>query len=584
MTRHWFTASALAPVIAASVPAFAATPAPPVAADDGRCAAFATIMRGHWPDASTRVTSADFVPQGPASRPDPRGFQYDAITPLRAHCAMRAVMAERKGVDGQRYAITFHLRLPLDWNGRFLFQGGGGTNGDVGNALGATAGAGLFTPALAQGYAVVSQDSGHDNAVNSDPAKGGAVAFGFDPEARRNYAYASLGAVTAAAKAAITRFYGHAPRYSYFAGCSKGGQEGLALAHRYPDAFDGIVAAAPGMSLPRAGLAQTWDAQIFGRLIHPDASGARPFARLSSLYTTAELGLIRRAVLKACDGRDGLVDGLVMRIGQCTHAAVLPVLRALTCKGDRNGQCLSRAQIDALAQSLSGPRTRDGSPLYASFPWDGGIGAPGWAVWKLGLAKEGVPALNILIGGAALPTIFQTPPTVASTDPQHLLQWQMAYDFDADAAAIYRTVAPFTESGWTMLSARSPDIDAFRAAGGKLIVPHGAADPVFSLNDTLQWYREMDARYHGAAADSARVFPVPGMNHCEGGPATDRHDAFAALVAWVEQGRAPDRLHGVASAASPWPGRTRPICKYPQYARYKGRGDIEKEESFQCAG
>jgi len=115
-------------------------------------------------------------------------------------------------------------------------------------------------------------------------------------------------------------------------------------------------------------------------------------------------------------------------------------------------------------------------------------------------------------------------------------------------------------------------------------VPHGAADPVFSLEDTLQWYREMDARYHGGAADTARVFPVPGMNHCEGGRATDRYDAFAALVDWVEHGRAPDRLHGVAPATSPWPGRTRPICKYPQYARYKGHGNIEKEESFECVG
>ncbi|MBA4089478.1 MAG: tannase/feruloyl esterase family alpha/beta hydrolase [Sphingobium sp.] len=578
---HWFTTSALATLIVASAPVSAASPVAPDASDGGRCAAFANTLRGHWPDASTRVTSADFVPQGPAPKPDPRSFQYDA-TPLKDHCDIRAVMAERKGVDGQSYAIKFHLRLPLDWNGRFLFQGGGGTNGDIGNALGATAGVGLVTPALAQGYAVVSQDSGHDNAVNSDPARGGAVAFGFDPEARRNYAYASLGAVTAAAKAAITSFYGRAPRYSYFAGCSKGGQEGLALAHRYPKAFNGIVAAAPGMSLPRAGLAQTWDTQNFGHLLQPDANGVRPFGQFSSLYSSAELGIVRSAVLKACDGKDGLVDGLVMRIDRCTNADILPVLRAVTCKGDRNGQCLSRAQIDILSNSLSGPRKRDGTALYASFPWDGGIGAPGWAVWKLGLVKEGVPALNILIGGSALPTIFQTPPTLASPDPQKLLQWQMAYDFDRDADAIYRTAAPFSESGWDMMSARSHDIDAFRAAGGKLIVPHGAADPVFSLNDTLQWYREMDARYHGAASDTARIFPVPGMNHCEGGPATDRYDAFAAMVAWVEQGRAPDRLHGVASAASPWPGRARPICKYPEYARYKGKGDIEREDSFEC--
>ncbi|MDE0945579.1 MAG: tannase/feruloyl esterase family alpha/beta hydrolase, partial [Sphingobium sp.] len=137
------------------------------------------------------------------------------------------------------------------------------------------------------------------------------MAFGFDPEARRNYAYASLGAVTDAAKAAIGTFYGRAPRYSYFAGCSKGGQEGLAVAHRYPDAFDGIVAAAPGMSLPRAALAQAWDVQTFGRLVPPGPDGVRPFGQLAGTFSTSELGIVRQAILKACDAKDGLADGLV---------------------------------------------------------------------------------------------------------------------------------------------------------------------------------------------------------------------------------------------------------------------------------
>lgn len=562
----------------------AAAPADDMAEGSGRCSALATDMKAVWPDRSTRVIDARFVPAGPAPTPDPRAFHYDVATPLKAHCDVQAVMAERKGIDGKSYAIKFHMRLPLDWNGRFLFQGGGGTNGDVGNALGVGAGVGLATPALAEGYAVVSQDSGHDNAVNSDPAKGGAVAFGYDPEARRNYAYASLGAVTDAAKAAIVRFYGRAPRYSYFAGCSKGGQEGLAIAHRYPRAFNGIVAAAPGMSLPRAALAQTWDAQTFGRLVKPDGNGNRSVAALGTLYSPAQMALVQQAVLKACDGKDGLKDGLVSAYGRCGNADVLPVLRTLACKGGVTGQCLSPMQIGALERSLSGPHKSDGTPLYAAFPWDAGIGTSGWSVWKLGLTQGPVPALNILIGGTALPAIFQSPPGQAFADPQAALKWQMAYDFDRDPQAIYRSAPPYTPSGWDLLSARSPDIDAFRAAGGKLIVPHGAADPVFSLNDTIAWWREADARYHGRAADTARVFPVPGMNHCEGGPATDRYDAFAALVAWVEQGQAPDRLHGTASDASPWPGRTRPICKYPQHARYKGQGDTEKEENFECVG
>ncbi|PBN44025.1 tannase/feruloyl esterase family alpha/beta hydrolase [Sphingobium sp. D43FB] len=574
--------SGIAAAIAALSGCTSLTDVAPTAAVGDRCAAFASTLQGHWPDASTRVTSAVFVPEGPAPAPDPRGFQYDSTVPLKAHCDVQAIMAERQGVDGQSYAIKFHLRLPMEWNGRFLFQGGGGTNGDIGNALGALAGVGLVTPALAQGYAVVSQDSGHDNAVNSDPAMGGAVAFGFDPQARRNYAYASLGAVTDAAKAAIATFYGSAPRYSYFAGCSKGGQEGLAVAHRYPDAFDGIVAAAPGMSLPRAALAQAWDVQTFGRLVPPGPDGVRPFGQLANAFSTSELGIVRQAILKACDAKDGVADGLVAHYGQCGNEDVLPVLRSFACTGQRNGQCLSNLQIDALVRSMAGPRKSDGLPLYVRFPWDGGVGEPGWAVWKVGLAKEGVPALSIVVGGSALSAIFQTPPKLVAADPQGMMQWQMGYDFDRDADAIYRVAAPFPTSGWDMMSARSPDIDGFRAAGGKLIVPHGAADPVFSLEDTLQWYREVDARYAGKGADTVRVFPVPGMNHCEGGPSTDRYDAFAAMVDWVERGRAPEQLNAVAAAASPWPGRTRPICRYPAYARYKGQGDVEKKESFEC--
>jgi len=547
-----------------------------------RCAAFRTQMQGHWPDHTTRITALSYVPLGKAPAPDPRQFHYDANAILKAHCDLQAVMAERTGVDGQHYAIKFHLRLPLDWNGRFLFQGGGGTNGDVGNAIGATAGVGLSVPALTQGYAVVSQDSGHDNAVNTDPAKGGAAAFGHDPEARRNYAYASLKAVTDAAKAAIGVFYARAPLYSYFAGCSKGGQEGMAIAHRYPHEFNGIVAAAPGMSLPRAALAQTWDARAFGRLLPTSATGMPAFDTFPGVFSRSDFDLVRTVVLKACDAADGLADGIVSRYGTCTDAVVLPVLRAATCTGAKTAQCLSREQVDTLRQSLAGPRHRNGAPIYASFPWDGGIGQPGWAVWKVGLA-EGVPPLSVVVGGPALATIFQTPPEPLSPDPRDILRWQMAFDFDGNADAIYRHAPPFQESGWETMSARSDDIDGFRAAGGKLIVPQGAADPVFSLNDTLQWYRDVDRRFHGGAATTVRVFPVPGMNHCEGGPATDQTNAFAALVAWVEHGRAPDQLDGSASQSSPWPGRKRPICRFPKYARYDRHGDIEKEGSFTCA-
>ena len=149
------------------------------------------------------------------------------------HCEVIGAIDERfSPVDGQPYAIKFHLRLPTDWNGRFFYSGGGGTDGDLGTATGTQ---------LQQGYAVVSTDSGHDNAVNtSDVAS--TFEFGFDPQARSDYGYNGPARATQAAKALIKKFYRRAPKYSYFAGCSEGGREGLMLSQRYPEFFDGIVA------------------------------------------------------------------------------------------------------------------------------------------------------------------------------------------------------------------------------------------------------------------------------------------------------------------------------------------------------
>lgn len=549
-----------------------------------RCASLAQQMQGSWPDASTQIGRTELVPAGTAPVLSPFEAKANPVPALKAHCLVDAVMAERKGVDGQSYAIRFRVRLPEAWNGRFLFQGGGGTNGDIGNALGLVPGAGLTEPAVNQGYAVVSQDSGHDNATNTDPARGGQVAFGWDPEARRNYAYASLKPVADGAKALVTRFYGRPADHSYFAGCSKGGQEGLMFAQRFPDVFDGIVAAAPGMSLPRAALAQNWDVQVFSRLLTPGADGKRAVFDLARAFTAQDFSLIRTAVLDACDADDGLADGIVARYGTCAGAKLEKALAQVQCRKGGADACLEPAKIKALSRSLAGPTGSDGKPLYAAWPWDAGIGSQDWSVWKLGLSQPPVPALNVVIGGAALHGLFSPTPRALGPDPQQIFQQQLAFDFAKDGDLIYRTAPPFTTAPWDEMSARSPDMDGFRAHGAKLIVPHGVSDPVFSVNDTTAWYREVDARYDGKADDFVRVFPVPGMGHCGNGPATDRFQAFQALVAWVEQGTAPDRLIATAGPESPWPGRTRPLCPYPTYARYDGTGNKEAAESFHCTG
>lgn len=544
-------------------------PAPDRSAE--RCAALMGFTSAGIDRADFRA-AAPAPPMGPTAPPLPPGQM------LPAHCEIHGTLGSRIGADGQQYAIRYHLRLPVEWNGGFFFEGGGGTDGVVGAALGMIGTDQV--PALARGYAVVSEDSGHDNAIDDDPARGGIAAFGGDPVARADYGGGSLKPVADAAKAAIERFYGRRAGHSYFVGCSKGGQEGMAFAQRYPDEFDGIVAAAPGFALPRAALAQTADVQTFSALAAATPGAPLSSAALTGAFAPAQLALVRSAVLDACDALDGLRDGIVADFPRCTTQRVLPALRRAECLPNGSGACLSPHQVDALIRSLAGPHAGDGTPLYATWPWDGGIGSEGWRLWKLG--NEHMPALNILTGAPALAMIFTVPPTPIADDPQAMLAWQRRFDIGRDWRRIYATSPTFPRSAWTDISARSPDLSAFRAHGGKLIVPQGGSDPVFSINDTLAWYGAVQARTGGQAADFVRVFPVPGMNHCSGGPATDRFDAFAALVDWVENHHAPNRIAARAGPASPWPGRTRPLCAYPALARYTGHGSIEDARNFVC--
>jgi feruloyl esterase len=540
-----------------------------------RCESIATLMQGAWPEASTRIESAVFRPAGPMDAPAGQGPAAAEPLILPAHCDLVGRMQERTGIDGQPYAIRFHLRLPAEWNGRFFMQGGGGTNGNLGDAVGDTGG---NQPALAQGYAVLSQDSGHDNAVNSSPERGGATSFGLDPLARANYGHASLPLSVGAAKAGIAQFYGDGPSLSYFFGCSKGGQEGMVLAQRYPALFDGIVAAAPGMSLPRAAIAEAWDTQSFA------LAAEKPLtpASLAASFSDADLHLVREAVLDACDAQDGLADGIVSDFPACTSATVLPALSARTCTGDKQEGCLSAAQITALKRVQEGPRNLPGEALYKAFPWDAGWSDAGWRIWKIGAANGGIPSLNVAMGAPALAQVFTVPPANPGSGLQGALAYAMQFDFNRDAPAIYARSAAFPRPAWEDIGARSPDIAAYAARGGKLIVPHGVSDPAFSVADTTSWWEEVNRRMSGRAAQTVRVFPIPGMGHCRGGPATDQYDAFGALVDWVERGDAPERLLATAGPNSPWPGRSRPLCPWPQIAHYKGQGDTSAAESFTC--
>lgn len=501
---------------------------------------------------------------------------------LPAHCEVIAATPERQGANGQVYTIRLHLRMPVQWNERWVFQGGSGSNGEIGDAYGVLDAEGRT--AIEQGYAVLTQDSGHDNARNSDPARNGELAFGFDPAARADYGRASLAPSANTGLNLVQRYYGRGPRYRYFFGCSKGGQEGLVFAQQHPEIFDGIVAAAPGMSLPRAALAQAWDTQAFGRLQQQMAADGRFDAmRLPDTFNRAQLGRVRQAILDACDADDGLRDGIVGDIQACTDPKVRAKLAKAMCgAGNAAPDCLRPDQVAALEASVAGPRDGQGRSLYARWFWPSGIDAEAWRVWKIGLEGNVVPSLNVVLGARALASVMTTPPLALPPHPQGMADYQMAFDFTRDAAKIDAVAPPFDRSAWQDAGARSTELGAFAKRGGKLLVPHGESDAVFSLADTIDWYDEVNRRAGGRAASFARVFPVPGMSHCGGGPATDTYDALGALVRWVEQGEAPDRIEARAGPATPWPGRTRPLCPYPKVPRYLGRGDVESAASFAC--
>jgi poly(3-hydroxybutyrate) depolymerase len=531
---------------------------------------------GALPNATTRITSATL----------------NATTAtLREHCEVLGRMNERTGVNSQNYSIKFHLRLPTEWNGRFFFEGGGGSNGNLGNALGNLQGQQRMN-ALGMGFAVVSTDSGHDNAVNNDPARNGTVTFGFDPQARRDFGYNSYDQVTQAAKAIIRAYYGKPPERSYFAGCSEGGREAMMMSQRFPEYFDGILACSPGFKLAKAALfGHSADVQALAEVAK--ASGiydrfGQPL--LNKTFTDEDLDLASQAILGACDALDGLADGIIDNFPACTLAVLTPKFVALACKGPKRNTCLSSAQIAALQKLFAGARNSKGELLYADWAWDRGIGGKindaynqGWRSWKLGaFDAANNSAIIATLGSASASALFVTPPVQVAATGAWPLAYLLGVDFERDAPKLYAKSGEFTEAVWDFMMASSTDLAAFKNHGGKLLIVHGVSDPVFSINDTISWWNDVNRANNGAAADFARLFAVPGMNHCAGGPATDQFEAFAALVNWVEKSAPPERIVATAGQNTPWPGRTRPLCAYPKQARYKGSGSIEEANNFVC--
>ncbi len=502
-----------------------------------------------------RITRAEPVPAGtlPTENRGRAALAGPDRAAMPAHCVVDGMIAPRTGVGGVSFGTGFQLRLPEDWNGKLLFQGGGGMDGVVVEATGVVPIAGATAaPALMRGYAVVSTDAGHQGRDTRD------ATFGLDQQARYDYAQGSVPMVAREATSLIASRYGRAPDRRYFMGCSNGGRQGMLAAQRDPLLFDGIVAGNPGFRLSRAAVAQAWDTQAFLRAAPRDADG-QPI--LAASLTPADMTLVANAVLASCDGADGLRDGLVQAPASCRFDPA-----SLRCPtGEKTATCLAPAQVEALQTVFAGARNSRGEAVYAGWPWDAGIASPGWRAWKLGTSPTSRPnALNATLAASSLGYFFLTPPR-----PDLNL---LAFDFDRDTAITAQTAAINDATG-TMMS-------SFAQRGSRLLVFHGNSDPVFSASDITAYWQEL-ARDNGgdqALSSFARLFMVPGMAHCGGGPAMEDFDPLAALEAWVERNEPPARI--VARGAS-FPGRTRPHCPFPQQAHYTG-GDPERAESFEC--
>ena len=505
-----------------------------------RCASLKAFS---WPH--LQVEESRLVAEGPVE--SSTGARALAGLRLPEHCLFRAVISPRTSAAGQRLGVGFELRLPTAWNGKFLFEGGGGLDGVLNPALGAMSGR-IRPPALAQGFAVVTTDGGHRGASMMD------ARFATDQQGRIDYAYGAVEKTTWAAKAAIQAFYGREPERSYFLGCSNGGRQALIAAQRLPLEFDGIVAGDPTFRLAWTNVDQVWNEIVLARGA-PKGPDGTPI--ISRALSESDLKLVGDEVLRECDGKDGLKDGMINDFRACRFDPAV-----LTCRGAKTATCLTPVEVRTLKLLMGGPHDSGGHALYAAFPYDSGIAGPAFRQMHFGSSTTGARnAADATLGFDSLRGYALTPP-----DPTFDA---MKFDFDKDTVRV-RETSKLNDADATFLTTF--------AQRGKLLLYHGLSDQGLSPLDTVAWYDRLARSNPGPMQAWARAFLVPGMTHCAGGKATDEFDVLAAIQAWVEHGEAPDRILAQGKA---FPGVTRPLCPYPKVARYVG-ADAASEKSFAC--
>lgn len=490
-------------------------------------ASCASLQALQLPD--TRIVSATEV-GGPAFSPPGAG----ALNNLPSFCRVVGVTTP---------AVRFEVWLPLtNWNGKFQGVGNGGTAGVISY--------GAMATALRRGYATASTDTGH---VSKDSADSSWALGRLDLVA--DFGYRGLHVMTDNGKTLTTAFYETPPRHSYYVGCSKGGQQGLMEAQRFPGDYDGLVAGAPANNSTRSYLA--------GHLWPALATEKDP----GSYIPAANVPLLAAAVTAACDAVDGIKDGVLADPRACTFDPSVLACRA----GQDPATCFSNKQITAVKEIWAGARSSAGDRIYPGTAPGAESGAGAWERYVTGAAPRSGRHFQ-LADGFLKYVIFDNP----------------AYDFrtfnyDVDLPAALAKVG-------RLIDAVDPNLQPLEQRGAKLIVYHGWNDPSIPAQNSVNYYESVWSALAGGADRQAalartqaffRLFLVPGMQHCSGGPGTDRFDMLTALEHWVEKGVAPDRV--IAShTTGDRVDRTRPLCMYPQVATYTGNGSTDEAANFVC--
>lgn len=485
------------------------------------------------PTTGAVVKSAEFVLNEPANG---------------EYCAVRGVILP---VDPKAPAMEFQVNLPSKWNGKALQMGGGGYDGTLITATGAFTAQAAGTPnALARGYATLGSDGGHKG---SNPFDG---AFALNDEALLNYGQQSVKKTHDVAVALMRQRYGSAPRRFYFIGGSQGGHEALDAAARYAPDYDGVIANYPAYNIT---LLQQASLNV-GRAVYGHGG--------AGFLNPAKQKLVYDAVYKACDKLDGLEDGTIGNIPSCNAAFNIETVRVrLRCPGGGEGGdgCLSDAQIAAL-QQIATPYDMGfevaGQRAFAAWPVLEGAFAPGGRS-NLGRGTAADRDALLYTIGVAHTRYFVT------RNP----------DFDALQFDPRQYQARLQQLGG-ITDVSNVSLAPFKARGGKLILTHGNADDFISPHNSEAYYRLQVAAFGQAGADQfIRFYKIPGYGHGFGSFNLG-YDGLALIDAWVEQGTDPGTP--VAKDNNPGAARTRPMCTWPRYPRYDGKGDVNSAASFAC--